>query len=112
MEQIKKTIKMTCNKKSYPLYHKDCLRCPEYNPCAKNGKWCFVAAMKNEDCAEDTAIGASEDAAMPVMRDMSTITINIGDGQTADVSMEDIKKPIEKELYSELYKGLGLMYEA
>ena len=45
---------------------------------------------------------------MPIMRDMSTVTINIGNGQSFDVSREDIIKSIEKELY----KGLTLNYGA
>ena len=35
----------------------DCKNCPEYNPCGKEGKWCFIGALvaeveKNKACAD------------------------------------------------------------
>ena len=74
----------------------DCKDCSEYNPCGKEGKWCFVGALVTE----------AENLVSPILRDMSTVTINFGNGQSADVLREDIKKALEKDVYKSIYKGL------
>ena len=105
-------VRYTCNKKNEPTMRKDCKRCHEYDPCGKEGKWCFVGALvaeaENTRMSENMCDPIAQDMAMPIMRDMSTVTINIGNGQSFDVSREDIIKSIEKELY----KGLMLNYGA
>lgn len=103
-------VRYTCNKKNIPVMRKDCEKCSEYNPCAEDGKWCFAGALVAEHdpiCAE-CSMPLAENASAPVMRDMSTITINLGDGVKLVIPREDIKKQIERELY----KGIGLMYDA
>lgn len=105
-------VRYTCNKKNEPTMREDCKSCPEYDPCGKEGKWCFVGALvaeaENKRMSENMCEPIAQDMAMPIMRDMSTVTINIGNGQSFDVSREDIIKSIEKELY----KGLMLNYGA
>ena len=91
---MSKYIRYTCNRKNEPVLKKDCKRCPEYNPCAKDGKWCVVGALVAEHdpvCAEASTPSA-ENAAAPVMRDLSTITINL--------LREDIKRTLEREFYN------------
>lgn len=107
-----KYARYTCNKKNDPVLRQDCMSCPEYNPCAKDGEWCFAGALVAEHdplCAE-ASMPAAESAAAPVLRDMSTVTINLGNGTKVDVLREDIKKQLERELYKST--GLGLMFGA
>lgn len=104
---MSKYIRYTCNRKNEPVFEKDCKRCPEYNPCAKGGKWCFIGALVAEhdpDCAE-VSIDAAKNAAAPVLRDMSTVTVNLGNDLKVDVLREDIKRALE----SEFYKSVGLL---
>ena len=106
-------VRYTCNKKNEPKMREDCKTYSEYNPCGKDGKWCFVGALVAE--AENTRMSAdmiepmAQDIAMPIMRDMSTVTINLGNGQSVDVLREDIRKSLEDELYKSI-RNLGLMY--
>ena len=51
----------------------------------------------------------AQDIAMPIMRDMSTVTINLGNGQSVDVLREDIRKSLEDELYKSI-RNFGRMY--
>jgi hypothetical protein len=46
---------------------------------------------------------------MPIMRDMSTVKINLGNGQSVDVLREDIRKSLEDELYKSI-RNMGRMY--
>ena len=105
-------VRYTCNKKNEPTMRANCKSCPEYDPCGNEGKWCVVGALvagaENTRMSENMCESITQDVAMPIMRDMSTVTINIGNGQSFDVSREDIIKSIEKELY----KGLMLNYGA
>lgn len=102
-----------CNKKNEPVFREDCKKCSEYNPCTEDGKWCFFGAIVAEHdplCAE-TVAPILESAAAPILRDMSTVTINLRDGMKVDVLREDIKNQIERELLSNL--GIsGVMYGA
>ena len=82
----------------------------EYNPCGKEGKWCFIGALvaeveNNKACA-DVVMPLTENLVSPVLRDMSTVIINFGNGQSADILREDIKKAIKKDIYKSIYKGL------
>lgn len=107
---MNKHVRYTCNKKNEPVYRVDCKDCPEYNPCAKDGKWCFIGALVAEHdplCAKVSA-PLMESAAAPALRDMSTVTINLGDGMRVDVLREDIKKQLERDFY----KSVGLMFGA
>lgn len=108
-----KFVRYTCNKKNVPVMRKDCEKCSEYNPCAKDGKWCFVCALVAEHDAMflEASNEAAQNATMPVMRDMSTVTINLGAGMTVDVLREDMKKQLERDLLSHLHLP-GLMYVA
>lgn len=106
-------VRYTCNKKNEPTMREDCKTCTEYTPCGKDGKWCFVGALVAE--AENARVSAdmvepmAQDMAMPIMRDMSTVTINLGNGQSVDVLREDIRKSLEDELYKSI-RNLGRMY--
>lgn len=103
-------IRYTCNKKNEPTMREDCKNCPEYNPCGKEGKWCFVGALvteaENKKACADVLMPLTENIASPVSRDMSIVKINFGDGQSVDVLKEDIVKSIQDEIY----KGLRINY--
>jgi sRNA-binding carbon storage regulator CsrA len=97
-------VRYTCNKKNEPTLREDCESCPEFNPCAKDGQWCFVGALVAKSFAEGGliargSININENLAMPVMRDTSTVKIPVGNGQSIDILKEDIKKAIESEIY-------------
>lgn len=103
-------VRYTCNKKNVPVMRKDCEKCSEYNPCAKDGKWCFVGALIAEHdpaCAE-CSMPLMENAAAPVLRDTSTVTINLGSGMEVDVLREDIKEQLKRDFY----KASGLVFGA
>jgi hypothetical protein len=81
----------------------DCLKCPEFNPCAKDGQWCFIGALvadseNTKACAELTMPNTA-DMVAPIMRDMTTVNIPIGNGQSVAVLKEDIAKAIKSEIY-------------
>lgn len=48
----------------------------------------------------------TENAAAPVLRDTSTVTINLGNGMEVDVLREDIKRQLERDFY----KNVGLSW--
>ena len=108
---MSKFVRYTCNKKNEPTMREDCEKCSEYNPCAKDGKWCFVGALvaeaENARMSEDICQPISQDMAMPIMRDMSTILLPIGDGKTVAVLKENMLEQIEKDFY----KSLGISSE-
>ena len=76
-----------------------CRKCPYIDTC--NHK-----SMEIHGHLMSAATDASLSAAMPVMRDLSTVTINLGDGCSIDVLREDVKKELEKHLH------IGLEYGA
>ena len=103
-------VRYTCNKKNVPVMRKDCEKCSEYNPCAKDGKWCFIGALIVEHdpgCAECT-MPLMENAVAPVLRDTSTVTIYLGNGMEVDVLREDIKEQLKRDFY----KASRLMFGA
>lgn len=106
-------VRYTCNKKNEHTMREDCKTCPEYNHCGKDGKWCFVGALvaeaENKRMSSDMCDPMAQDVAMPIMRDMSTVTINLGNGQTVDVLRDDIRKSFENELYKSI-RNLGRMH--
>lgn len=101
-------VRYTCNKKNAPALRKDCEKCKEYNPCAKDGKWCFVGALiaEHDSISAECTMPAMESAASPVLRDASTVIINLGDGMHIDVLREDIKKQLE----CDFCRAGGLMF--
>ena len=103
-------VRYTCNKKNTPIMRDDCKGCPEYNPCAKNGRWCFVGALviesENERACADVKMPLTGDLTSPNLRDMSTVTIHFGNGQTADVLKEDIKTKLTEDIYKNIYASL------
>lgn len=92
-------VRYTCNKKNESAMREDCKNCSEYNPCAKDGKWCFVGALVAEsgNVNGNKICRTKQDIAMPIVRDMSTVTIHFGNGQSVDVLREDIRKSIEED---------------
>lgn len=99
-------VRYTCNKKNEPTMRDDCKNCPEYDPCGKDGKWCFVGALvaevENTRMSADMCEPIAQDMTMPIMRDMSTVTISLGNGQSVDVLREDVRKSLEDELYKNI----------
>lgn len=59
--------------------------------------------------SDDMIEHMAQDMAMPIMRDMSTVKINLCNGQSVDVFREDIRKSLEDELYKSIRK-IGRMY--
>ena len=106
-------VRYTCNKKNELTRREDCKSCPEYDPCGKNGKWCFAGALvaeaENKRMSADMIEPMAQDMAMPIMRDMSTVKINLCNGQSVDIFREDIRKSLEDELYKSIRK-IGRMY--
>lgn len=103
-------IRYTCAKKKHPVLKKDCERCEMYNPCAQDGKWCFVGAIiaEHEPALSTSTMGeASVCAVAPVLRDQSTVTIHLGGGTSVDISKEDFAGQVKKLLYSSLSSGFG-----
>lgn len=98
-------IRYTCAKKKHPVLKKDCERCEMYNPCAKDGKWCFVGALiaEHEPALSESAVGESVLCAVsPVLRDQSTVTIHLDSKTSVDIPKEDIVAQIKKTLYSSM----------
>ena len=106
-------VRYTCNKKNEPTMREDCKTCQEYSPCGENGKWCFAGALvaesENTRTSADMCEPIAQNVAMPIMRDMSTVTINLGNGQSVDILRENILKSLEDELYKSI-RNLGRMY--
>lgn len=103
-------VRYTCNKKNVPVMRNECEKCSEYNPCAKDGKWCFAGALIAEhdlSCSECT-MPLMENADAPILRDIATVTINLGSGMEVDVLREDIKEKLKRDFY----KASGLMFGA
>lgn len=98
----------TCAKKKHPVLKKDCEKCEMYNPCAKDGKWCFVGALiaEHEPALSTSAMGETAVcSAAPVLRDQSTVTIHL---YSKDMSKEDLSVQIKKALYSSINSSFGL----
>lgn len=66
----------------------------------------MVAEVENNKACADVVMPLTENLVSPVLRDMSTVTINFGNGQSADMLREDVKKALEKDIYKSIYKGL------
>lgn len=102
-----KFVRYTCAKKKHPVLRKDCEKCPEYRPCAEDGKWCFVGALleEHEPISESVVQSAEMSTMDRIMKDPATITIFFGNGkyENAQVLREDFKAALQKEIQ----KGLG-----
>lgn len=110
-----KFVSYTCNKKNEPTMREDCMKCPEYNPCAQEGQWCFVGALlmeyENKKLCADATLPNAANMAAPVMRDMSIVPIYFGEGQRVDVLKEDIVKSLEQEFYKSVMIPKGVLNE-
>lgn len=103
-------IHYTCAKKEHPVLKKDCEKCSEYIPCAKEGKWCFVGALVAEhepNLSESVAGESVASSTAPVLRDQSTVTIHLDGCTSVDVSKEDLAEQIKKALLSSLSLNFG-----
>ena len=97
----------TCNKKSYPRFHDDCLKCPEYDPCAKGGKRCFIGAMENEKTVPDCCTPLAQNAAAPVLRPHDYRNIKIDESTTVTIDLEEIKENLHKSFMPNLLQYGG-----
>lgn len=106
---MSKYVRYTCAKKDVPVLRKDCKKCSEYDPCARSGKWCFVGALiaEHDENIEKICESTCENITAPTLRDMSVVTINLGQGTTVDVLKEDIKTSISKYVYDSIGLRLG-----
>lgn len=98
-------IRYTCAKKKHPVLKKDCEKCEMYDPCEKDGKWCFVGALiaEHEPALSESARGETTACAVsPVLKDQSTVTIHLDSTTSVDVSKEDFADQIKKALFSAL----------
>lgn len=98
-------LRYTCNKKAYPEFSKDCKSCSEYNPCAKGGKWCFVAAIENERLIPDATAPLMQDAAAPVMVKHDYRNVKIAENTTVTIDLEEIKKKLRRDLMPNFLQG-------
>lgn len=96
-------MRFTCNKKAYPQFHKDCTNCSEYNPCAKDGKYCFVGAMENERVCQPTRPKVMECASMPVLIPHDYRNIKVADNITVTIDIEEMKRKLSKSLMPRLF---------
>ena len=96
-------VRYTCNKKNEPTMREDCSKCPDFNPCAIEGQWCFVGALvaeyENTKACADITMPNVVNMVAPIMRDMSTVNIPVGNGQNVAVLKEDISRAIESAIY-------------
>lgn len=92
-------MRYTCNKKSFPLFSKDCKNCPEYKPCVKDGSWCFVGAMGNEKIVSGATVQNMQSTAMPVLKKHDYRDIKIAEGTTVTIDLEELKENMRKEIY-------------
>nr|DAZ24216.1 MAG TPA: hypothetical protein [Caudoviricetes sp.] len=95
----------TCIKKRYPQFSKDCKECPEYNPCVKGGKWCFVGAMENERLIPDIAAPVMQSAVAPVMVKHDYRDVKIAENTTVTIDLEEIKKKLHQDLMPNFLQG-------
>ena len=99
-------VRYTCNKKNEPTTREECKECPEYNPCAIEGKWCFVGALvaKIEDekaCADAVMVNA-ERLAMPNAIDATSVNVFMVNIENRKTLRDDILKAVRKEIYKVL----------
>ena len=89
---------------------KDCQECSEYNPCAKDGKWCFVGALiaESEQRCCNNLSGMIESNTGKIMRDMSTVTINLANNTQVDVLKEDVLKNLKASFFQNRFYGDSL----
>lgn len=105
-----KHVRYTCIKKRIATTKKECEKCPEYNPCAKYGKWCFVGALiaENEQICCNNLSGMIESNTGKIMRDMSTVTINLANNTQVDVLKENILKNLKANFLQNRFYGDSL----
>lgn len=110
---MSKFVRYTCNKKNEPTMREDCMKCPEYNPCAQEGQWCFVGALyaecENTRAYVDMTTPNTANMVAPVMRDMSTVKIPIGNGQSVEILKEDIERRLREEMTAHLFLPKGFV---
>ena len=98
-------MRYTCIKKKYPQFSKDCKECPEYNPCAKGGKWCFVGAMENERMIPDAKATLTESIAAPVMIKHDFRNAKIAESTTVTIDLEEIKEKLQQRFIPNFLQG-------
>lgn len=96
-------MRYTCIKKKYPKFSKDCVNCSEYNPCVKDGKYCFVGAMENERMIPDAAAPMMQSAAAPVMAKHDYRDVKIADDTIVTIDLEELKENMRKQIYGEAF---------
>lgn len=80
----------------------ECKKCPFVEKC-KNKRMEALAYMTEPQVLANAAAPSSENLAAPLLRETATIMVN---GTPTQV----YKDEIEKQLYSQLYLGLGLNF--
>lgn len=98
-------MRYTCNKKAHPKFSKDCKECPEYKPCVKGGKWCFIGAMENEHTIPDATTSAMQNSAAPVMVKHDYRNVKIAENTTVTIDLEEIKKKLHQDLMPNFLQG-------
>lgn len=97
----------TCNKKAYPQFSKDCQNCSEYNPCAKGGKWCFVAAMENERMTPDAHAPLVQETTAPILAKHDYRNVKIAQNTTVSIDLEKLKENMKKSFFQGLVIQAG-----
>lgn len=95
-------MRYTCNKKAYPLFHKDCIKCPEYDPCVKGGKYCFIGAMENERIIPDSYEPLTQDIAAPLLVKHDYRNVKVAENTTVTIDIEEMKRKVNESISKRL----------
>lgn len=94
----------TCIKKAFPQFSKDCKECPEYDPCSKGGKWCFIEAREREHIMSDAAMKSTSGTAMPILAKHDYRNVKIAENTTVTIDLEELKKQMERSHFPQLFQ--------
>lgn len=93
----------TCIKNAYPMFHEDCLHCSMYDPCVKDGKYCFIGAMENERVCQPAQSRTMECASMPVLIPHDYRDIKVAENITVTIDIEEMKRKLNKSHMPRLF---------
>lgn len=80
-----------CKRKHEYVTLRDCEACPFFPVCEP--EW---------DTPKNTAMAAAEEVALPAMRDVSSVKINVDGKTVVSVSAEVLREAVRKQLYGGL----------
>lgn len=81
--------------------HEKCKECPHRDFCdEKRMAACAYLVNKPESALMPAAVPLNAELAQPLLVPHDYREINIGDGQTVSIDLEDIKQKLKEELHS------------